>query len=271
VEVTLEIRSGPLAGQTFKLRSGQSLTVGRTARSDIVIAKDTFLSSIHFSLECNGAVCRVVDRKSANGTLLNRVRVTDAVVRDGDEIAAGRTPFLVHIHQAAEEPAPAPDLRPPAAAPAPSPPPAAERPAFSVGSWHFTAIPQGWIPVEGYGLRRSGSATPPAEIVAAEQQPLGTSLTEYVNAQLEMLPLLVLDAQARITGPVAIPGAEEALAVAVKYKMDDGRAFAQRQFYARVGRGVGVLTLTGPLDELPLLLPALECVLAGIRFGPSPP
>ena len=262
-----------MAGKTFKLGRGQRLTVGRTARADVVIPQDTFLSSIHFSLECNGATCRVVDRKSANGTLLNRVRVTEGVVRDGDEITAGRTPFVVHIAQPAEAPASAPEVGPLASAVTPTPRRAAVvagRAAVSVGSWHFSSIPKGWALVEGYGLRRSGSATPPAEIVAGEDQPLTTSLADYIQTQLGMLPLLVLDAQARVTGPVTIPGAEEAIAVAVTYKVDDGRSYGQRQFYARAGRSVGVLTMTGPAEEFPLLLPALESVLAGIRFGSAP-
>jgi pSer/pThr/pTyr-binding forkhead associated (FHA) protein len=284
LEVTLEIRGGPLAGKTFPLRGGQTITVGRANRSDIVIPQDTFLSGVHFALECNGNTCRVVDRKSANGTLHNRVRVTEAVVRDGDEITAGKTPFIVHIKPGAEEPlpvlsAPQPEsVAPPRAAspyaspasaivePAPSPQP----PTASIGGWRFGVVPKGWTVVEDYGLRRLGSSVPAAEIAVSAEQPLkGATLTEHVKSQLEILPLLVLDAQAKIVGPATIQGAEEAVAVAVQYKADDGRGFAQRQFYVRNGHSVNGLTLTGLLEEFPVLLPAFEAVLRGLSFDAS--
>ncbi len=284
LEAIVEIRGGALAGKTFPVRSGQTVTVGRANRSDIVIPQDTFLSGVHFAIECNGNTCRLVDRNSANGTLHNRVRVTEAVVRDGDEITAGKTPFIVHIKPSAEEARP---NRPPAqeqtayrrsrstssgfstrrpitSRPAAEP----QAPLASIGGWRFGVVPKGWIVVEDYGLRHLGTSVPAAEIAVSPEQPLkGASLTEHVKSQLEILPLLVLDAQAKIVGPATIPGAEEALAVAVQYKADDGRSFAQRQFYVRTGGSVNGLTLTAPADEFPVLLPAFESVLRGLSFS----
>jgi hypothetical protein len=285
LDVILEIRGGPLAGKTFPLR-GQTITVGRASRSDIVIPQDTFLSGVHFALERNGDTCRLVDRNSANGTLHNRVRVTEVVVRDGDEITAGKTPFVVHIKPSAEEPLPSSLVQPqpavewqapprivastptPAAvqvqpeAPAPIQPPVA-----SIGGWRFGVVPKGWIVVEEYGLRHLGTSVPAAEIAVSPEQLLNAaSLTEHVKSQLEVLPLLVLDAQAKIVGPANISGAAEALAVSVQYKADDGRSFAQRQFYVRTGRAVNILTLTALLEEFPVLLPAFEAVLRGLSF-----
>lgn len=286
MEVILEIRGGPLAGKTYPLR-GQTITVGRASRSDIVIPQDTFLSGVHFALERNGDTCRLVDRNSANGTLHNRVRVTEAVVRDGDEITAGKTAFVVHIKPSAEEPLPTPPVRPqpqpldwlvpprpPSPAPeakavTPVPPPMP--PASIIGSWRFGVVPNGWIVVEDCGLRHVGNTVPAAEIAVSPEQPLNAaSLTEHVKSQLEILPLLVLDAQAKLVGPATISGAEEALAVAVQYKTDDGRSFAQRQFYVRNGRSVNALTLTGLLEEFPVLLPAFEAVLRGLSFDAKP-
>jgi pSer/pThr/pTyr-binding forkhead associated (FHA) protein len=287
LEVTLEIRGGPLAGKTFPLRGGQTITVGRANRSDIVIPQDTFLSGVHFALERNGDTCRLVDRNSANGTLHNRVRVTEAVVRDGDEITAGKTPFIVHIKPSAEEPLPSSPVRQvqPVEGPAPSrvaapspgpvamaePAPARQPPIASIGGWRFGVVPKGWMVVEDYGLRHLGTSVPAAEIAVSPEQPLNAaSLAEHVRSQLEILPLLVLDAQAKILGPATISGAEEALAVSVQYKADDGRSFAQRQFYVRNGRLVNAVTLTGLLEEFPVLLPAFEAVLRGLSFEAKP-
>ena len=284
MEVILEIRGGPHGGKTFPVRGGQTITVGRANRSDIVIPQDTFLSGIHFAIECNGNTCRLVDRNSANGTLHNRVRVMEAVVRDGDEITAGKTPFIVHIKPGGEEPpqsSPVPQPLPiewqaPSRFPAPSPSapsivaepaPAPRPPLASIGGWRFGAVPKGWVVVEDYGLRHLGTSAPAAEIAVSPEQPLkGATLTEHVKSQLEILPMLVLDAQAKIVGPATISCADEALVAAVQYKTDDGRSFAQRQFYVRSGRSVHGVTLTGLLEEFPILLPAFEVVLTGLSF-----
>lgn len=285
MDVVLEIRGGPLAGKTFPLRAGQTITVGRATRSDIVIPHDTFLSGVHFALERNGDTCRLVDRNSANGTLHNRVRVSEAVVRDGDEIAAGKTPFVVHITPSAEEPLRSPPSSPNRvvdrqsqsvvsrsrsgldATPRPAPPIPPQPPVAAIGGWRFGVVPKGWIVVEDCGLRHLGNTIPAAEIAVSPEQPLSAaSLAEHVKSQLEILPLLVLDAQAKIMGPATISGAEEGLAVSVQYKADDGRSFAQRQFYVRNGRSVNALTLTGLLEEFPVLLPAFEAVLRGLSF-----
>src|SRR5712692_1318225 len=68
LELKLEITTGPLAGKVIPVREGQALTIGRTQRSNFPIPQDTFLSGVHFSVECDGAACRLVDHKSANGT-----------------------------------------------------------------------------------------------------------------------------------------------------------------------------------------------------------
>jgi hypothetical protein len=251
-----------------------------------VIPKDTFLSGVHFAIECNGNTCRLMDRKSANGTMHNRVRVTEAVIRDGDEITAGSTSFLIHIKPSVEEARPSP---PAPQEPAvggqswsvgsgfstlrgvtPKPTPPLPPPLASIGGWRFGVVPKGWVVVEDYGLRHLGTSAPAAEIAVSPEQPLkGATLTEHVQSQLEILPLLVLDAQVKIVGPATISGAEEAVTVAVQYKADDGRSFAQRQFYARNGRSVNAVTLTGRLEEFPVLLPAFEAVLRALSFEPQ--
>lgn len=108
MQVDLEIQSGPLAGKVIRVKPGQPLTVGRTPRSVLALPQDTFLSGIHFAVESTASDCRVVDRDSTNGTFLNRARITEAVLRDGDEISAGRTVFKVRITENAVAPPPVP-------------------------------------------------------------------------------------------------------------------------------------------------------------------
>lgn len=95
--VILEVRAGPLTGKQFLVPEGQPLTVGRTERANVAVPGDTQISGVHFAVEWDGKVCRVIDRRSTNGTLLNGNRVRESTLRDGDVITAGDTRFLVRF------------------------------------------------------------------------------------------------------------------------------------------------------------------------------
>ncbi len=95
--VSLEVKSGPLAGKGIRLQSGQSIRVGRTRRSDFVIPGDSHLSGLHFAIESESTGCRLKDLNSRNGTLLNGQAVSTAPVQSGDTIVAGETTFAVMI------------------------------------------------------------------------------------------------------------------------------------------------------------------------------
>ncbi len=96
--VILEVKSGPLAGHKIALLTGHTLLVGRAAgRAQFAFPDDTFMSGVHFAVECAPQGCRVQDRKSSNGTLLNGARVHEAMLANGDEIKGGQTVFTVKI------------------------------------------------------------------------------------------------------------------------------------------------------------------------------
>src|SRR5277367_1510522 len=96
--VILEVKSGPLAGQKIALLTGHTLLVGRAAgRAQFAFPDDTFMSGVHFAVECAPQGCRVQDRKSSNGTFLNGARVREAMLANGDEIKGGQTVFTVKI------------------------------------------------------------------------------------------------------------------------------------------------------------------------------
>jgi hypothetical protein len=134
--VILEIRNGPTAGQTIGLKTGESITIGRApGRAQFAIPQDTFMSGLHFAVECSPQGCRVQDRKSSNGTFLNGARIQDAMLANGDEIKSGQTVFAVKIvadakvSSFAPQPVPAPPAVPPSAQPPESPKPAAPKAA----------------------------------------------------------------------------------------------------------------------------------------------
>src|SRR5580704_1465597 len=96
--VLLEINAGPMAGKVIGLKTGETVTVGRAAgRAQFALPHDTFMSGVHFAVECGPGGCRVQDRKSSNGTFLNGARIQDAMLANGDEIKGGQTIFIVKI------------------------------------------------------------------------------------------------------------------------------------------------------------------------------
>jgi pSer/pThr/pTyr-binding forkhead associated (FHA) protein len=124
--VILEINAGPMAGKVIGLKTGDAITVGRAAgRAQFALPHDTFMSGVHFAVECGPQGCRVLDRKSSNGTFLNGARIQDAMLANGDEIKGGQTTFKVKIVSDAklasflppQEAAPPAASTPPAASP----------------------------------------------------------------------------------------------------------------------------------------------------------
>ena len=83
---------GPPArhGQTFDV--GTELTVGRATTCGIVLADDTYVSSVHARFFRRDGGIWIEDLGSTNGTLLNDHRVAGAApVREGDVVTVGRT------------------------------------------------------------------------------------------------------------------------------------------------------------------------------------
>jgi len=98
VGVVLEINSGPLAHRQIPVASGQKMLIGRAVdRAQFAIPHDNHMSGVHFAVECGPSGCRVIDKKSTNGTLLNGARIQEAMLASGDEIKAGETIFTVRI------------------------------------------------------------------------------------------------------------------------------------------------------------------------------
>jgi pSer/pThr/pTyr-binding forkhead associated (FHA) protein len=96
--ILLEIKTGPFAGKKVGGVSGQTVTFGRAAgRAQYAFPQDTFMSGVHFAVECAANGCRAIDQKSSNGTFLNGARIKDAMLANGDEIKGGQTVFTVKI------------------------------------------------------------------------------------------------------------------------------------------------------------------------------
>jgi hypothetical protein len=78
------------AGEAFAL--GEELSVGRGAGCAVVLADDTFVSTVHARIFMRGSDPYVEDLGSTNGTLLNGESVVEPVrLRPGDRVQFGQT------------------------------------------------------------------------------------------------------------------------------------------------------------------------------------
>lgn len=88
---------------TLRLPEDRELTVGRSAKADLVLdAEDQRLSSIHCSLRCNAGVLTVKDLGSTNGTFVNGVPIQQmgmTIVQNGHTLRMGSYEYRVDIQE----------------------------------------------------------------------------------------------------------------------------------------------------------------------------
>lgn len=83
------------AGQTYPMK--RLTTLGRGPTNSIVL-EDSFASIFHAQVVYRSGQWWIEDRQSHNGTLLNDIPITEAVVlSSGDIIGIGRTKLLVEL------------------------------------------------------------------------------------------------------------------------------------------------------------------------------
>ncbi len=86
---------GEVKGQSFPIREGMAVTIGRDTSNTIRLL-DRKLSRIHCQIEVIGGQCRVSDLNSTNGTLVNGRRVREETPADpGDIVEVGQSQFRV--------------------------------------------------------------------------------------------------------------------------------------------------------------------------------
>ena len=96
--ITLCVTEGPHVGKAFTFAQHDTFLVGRSKKAHFCLPKkDPYFSRMHFLIEVNPPLCRLVDLKSKSGTLVNGERVASINLKDGDEIRGGSTVMKVQI------------------------------------------------------------------------------------------------------------------------------------------------------------------------------
>jgi len=113
MRLILKIRAGSDGGGEIAIEQGARVRFGRKSPADYVFPDDPGISRQHFSIECSSENCRIQDLNSSNGTWVNGRRVSEAILQEGDEIAAGELRFAVHIDRDRAWAAPAAKTAPP--------------------------------------------------------------------------------------------------------------------------------------------------------------
>src|SRR4051812_29613241 len=104
MELVLEVTSGPEKGRQLKLRPQELRQVG-SGLADLVLRRDPAMAAIHFDLLCENDAGRL-RHLSGGSTVVNGQKVNGTItVRDGDQITAGLTRFVVRV-DGAGHPAP---------------------------------------------------------------------------------------------------------------------------------------------------------------------
>lgn len=83
--------------RTFEIK--EHITIGRLGNGDhSMVLQDNFVSTEHCRIERRQDDYWIRDLRSRNGTYVNGTRVTEALLRDGDQLRVGETELLFTLH-----------------------------------------------------------------------------------------------------------------------------------------------------------------------------
>ena len=98
MRIILTVVKSPHEGRQFTFEEHDNFIVGRAKFAQFRLpVRDKFFSRVHFMVEVNPPLCRLMDMHSTNGVAVNRRKVTTADLKDGDLIKAGQTVIRVSM------------------------------------------------------------------------------------------------------------------------------------------------------------------------------
>lgn len=96
--ICLIVKSGPLQGHKYFVKSDSPILIGRSEEANIRIAYDEFCSRRHAVVSWENNMCYIQDLNSTNGTYVNKARIEGKVnLKNQDIISFGSTEVLVFI------------------------------------------------------------------------------------------------------------------------------------------------------------------------------
>ncbi len=102
LHATLEIVSGPLAGEEFPIPDTCTVTVGR-AEGCTIRPTSRMVSTYHCVITQLPLSLHIEDKGSTNGTFVNGERIDDTTeLRDGDRVRFGDVSIVVHLYACLE-------------------------------------------------------------------------------------------------------------------------------------------------------------------------
>ena len=139
----------------------------------------------------------------------------------------------------------------------------------SIGRWIVTGMPARWIFVADFGIRQivmnSGAVAASVGVGQDTLQSAG-ELAEYMEKQKKLIEGALKEP--RIAGPqaTAFAGAEEAHLLFVRHIVSGAGSMLHAQTYVRVGKWVGVITLTTLEDQLKGVRADYDVFVKGLRI-----
>lgn len=142
--------------------------------------------------------------------------------------------------------------------------------AARIGRWIVPAIPYGWTWIPGFGIQQAQGA-PPSNVFLKEDELLaGNQLELYIRAQITLMKRTFLDPVIAGPAPLVYPGATEAALLMLKHQPNEqAQQVFQVQHYIRVGRWIGIATLTTLSTELLKVRGDFEQFMKQLKIDPE--
>jgi hypothetical protein len=130
-------------------------------------------------------------------------------------------------------------------------------------------MPAGWIFVADFGIRqmvRDAGAVAASVGVGQDTLTSPGEFAEYLEKQKKLIEGALKEA--RIAGPQATPfaGADEAHLLFVRHTVSGAGSVLHAQTYVRVGKWVGIITLTSLEDQLKAVRADYDVFVKGLRI-----
>ena len=92
------VKSGPIEGHKYAVKSDSPILIGRSEEANIRIAYDQYCSRRHAKVYWDNDKCYLQDLESTNGTYVNGAKITGTLeLNNNDIISLGGTELVVLI------------------------------------------------------------------------------------------------------------------------------------------------------------------------------